>query len=63
MEGIRSKKRDIISFNQVKNGYRLQIDTVCFYDDNENALNIIKDMRKILIKEKIKIDPLKYFIS
>ena len=41
----------------------LQVDTICLHGDNKNALNIIKVIRKILTKEKIKITPLKYFIS
>jgi len=41
----------------------LQIDTVCLHGDNKNALNVIKAIIKILTKEKIKITPLKYFIS
>ncbi|MBA7571687.1 5-oxoprolinase subunit PxpA [Candidatus Atribacteria bacterium 1244-E10-H5-B2] len=41
----------------------LQIDTICLHGDNKNALNVVRAMRKILTKEKIKIVPLKYFIS
>ena len=41
----------------------LQIDTICLHGDNKNALNVIKAIIKILTKEKIKITPLKYFIS
>lgn len=41
----------------------LQIDTICLHGDNINALNVIKAIRKILTEEKIKIAPLKYFIS
>lgn len=63
MEGIRSKKqRDILSFNQVKNGCCLEIDTIRLHGDNKNALKIIKAIRKILTTEKIKITSLKYFI-
>lgn len=41
----------------------LQIDTICLHGDNKNVVSVIKAIRKILTKGKIKIAPLKYFIS
>lgn len=41
----------------------LQIDTICLHGDNKNVVSVIKAIIKILTKEKIKITPLKYFIS
>jgi len=41
----------------------LRIDTVCLHGDNNNVLNVIKTIRKILTKEKIRIAPLKHFIK
>ncbi|MBA7547439.1 5-oxoprolinase subunit A [subsurface metagenome] len=41
----------------------LHADTICLHGDNKNALNIIKAIRKTLVKEKIKVADLKYFIN
>lgn len=42
--------------------FNLQIDTICLHGDNENALNIIKEIRKVLEREGIKIKPLDEWI-
>ena len=41
----------------------LKIDTICLHGDNENALNVIEEIRKTLDRENIKIIPLGKWIK
>jgi 5-oxoprolinase (ATP-hydrolysing) subunit A len=40
------------------NIFNLQIDTICLHGDNENALNLIMEIRKTLKRENIQVAPL-----